>query len=246
MEFIRYAYLSPIVEVRGVLGDGPWLSLAEGWPVRSHQGDGALSQHWRWRYSRPPSVTPTLRGLNCFAQQRSAPRPHRLSSNHLDLALRRFRRCRRRRCWPCDVASPHGFVSHRALAWCQEGGDSTPPPPPSTPDTNRPRDHPLARDSLAVGTSTGAVFLFKVDIGSSGGGSGSGGQANERSNSAEALAMPAAVRAVPFRRVCVPDGSPVTFLAHVVLGERGGGALSSGSVSSAVVVVVVVVVVGWW
>lgn len=40
--------------------------------------------------------------------------------------------------------------------------------------------------------------------------------------------MPAAVKAVPFRRVCVPDGSPVTFLAHVVFGEGGGGS-GSGS-----------------
>ncbi|CAN0142449.1 unnamed protein product [Ectocarpus fasciculatus] len=129
----------------------------------------------------------------------------------------------------------------RALAWCHESVSTSPsggydngaaacssPPRPT-------------RDFLAIGTSAGAVLVLAVDIGTNtdamaaaaaepavspvhvdAGGGGSSAPARVRSGG-----ITTAVTAVPLRRVCVSDGSPVTFLTFVVPGGTRCGFGSS-------------------
>ncbi|CAM9208474.1 unnamed protein product, partial [Scytosiphon promiscuus] len=125
---------------------------------------------------------------------------------------------------------------------------STPSPdPPSREDSPSPPScddsTPPVLDFLAIGTAAGAVLLLGVDIGRTGaksgkrgtpgrrfgGGGGGDGDGSGREqtsgtgpgsgSSAGATAM-VAVKAVPFRRICLPDGCPVTFLTFVTPGSR--------------------------
>eukprot|EP00752_Nemacystus_decipiens_P005027 g4567.t1 len=125
---------------------------------------------------------------------------------------------RERPAWAGDLRALGAGVADgeiKALGWCQEDGDTAPPPG----DTTWPRgsSDPI-RDFLAVGTSTGAVFLLRVDIGC---GSGGGGHVNERGGTAEALAMAAAahdhnvtgVSAIPFPAPVSSAAAPSTLAA---------------------------------
>lgn len=88
----------------------------------------------------------------------------------------------------------------------------------------------MVRDFLAIGTASGAVLMLRVDIGSAGmgisraGATGNpvDGDGGDRIGPGGAGSISVvAVKAVPFRRICLPDGCPVTFLTFVVPG--GGG-----------------------
>ncbi|CAM9901904.1 unnamed protein product, partial [Ectocarpus sp. 8 AP-2014] len=151
---------------------------------------------------------------------------------------------RERPAWAGDLRSMgtrSGDGNVRALAWCHESVSTSPSggyDNGTAASSSPPRP---TRDFLAIGTSAGTVLVLAVDIGTNAdavaaaavespaslahvdaGGGGSSAPAGVRSGG-----ITAAVTAVPLRRVCVSDGSPVTFLAFVVPRSSRWGAGSS-------------------
>lgn len=143
----------------------------------------------------------------------------------------------------CPPSSRSSLLSpqRRALAWCHESVSTSPSggyDNGAAASSSPPRQ---SRDFLAIGTSAGAVLVLAVDIGTNAnanavaaakpptspvrvdaGGGGSSAPARVRSGG-----ITTAVKAVPLRRVCASDRSPVTFLAFVVPGGNRWGAGSS-------------------